>query len=48
MKQLGGLRKAYASRGDDATFTRWIKDEPARKLVEAAEPPMNGKAFRRG
>lgn len=23
-------------------------DEPARKLVEAAEPPMNGKAFRRG
>ena len=23
-------------------------DEPARKMVDAAEPPMNGKAFRKG
>ncbi len=25
-KGLGGIRKAYASKGDDTTFTRWVKD----------------------
>ncbi len=39
MRQLANLRKAYASRGDDATLTRWIK-LPGRHAKPAITAPM--------
>lgn len=45
MKQLSNVRKAYASRGDDVTLTRWIK-EPGRHAKPAITAPMPADATR--
>lgn len=43
MKQLGGVRKAYASKGDDVTLTRWIK-LPGRGKSNHATPLVDANA----
>lgn len=45
MKQLSNVRKAYASRGDDVTLTRWIKED-GRHAKPAITAPMPASASR--
>lgn len=45
MKQISNVRKAYASKGDDTTFTRWIKEPGRHSVTTRPTTPMREDAI---